>query len=172
MIIKRYNEDILDGYIPQEWELNNVELAQEVSDLFQQYSTYLIDNGFDFDIRIVGEYNNPYLSITLFKPKKNGNIYSSNEFKWADIKEDFSQICYLLNNTYKITEIVIRRDINTPEDFKNDESVIKYDINYIDKISENKVIRTIEIKIPAYSKPKVVHKKKGLLDRFKDFIKR
>ena len=174
--IKMFKEDILSGdLIDEPHRIKNGKLKQEITDLFLQYSTYLIDNGLDYDIRIAGFADKLSLDITLFKVNQSSNERWDDSIvgiKWGDVKEDIIQLCHLISNKYNIIGVILN-DGHLEDRRRISEYTHKLQEILDDKISDKNVYKFIAIEIEAFSKPKFEYKKKkGIIDKFKDIFKK
>lgn len=145
MRIKKFNEDKLE-----QWEITDV--YNDINDIIDNYSTYLVDNGFKFKLEFPYSKGSDMARISLYgKDEK--------PYKWVDVKDDFIPFCEILSKSYNIFAIdILSGDYHTYDldDILNDKL----------KLVSTTSIKFIDINITLVSKVK----KPNLISRFKSFF--
>lgn len=160
-----------------EGKIGNIELLRQVKEIVEQQISFITDQGFIYDIIIAPNSNvliNGGLDTVQISISKNWSS-KDNKFKLSDIKEDVLQLYEYLRVNYPVegVELQTQRDLfNTryhkvtyDNKFYKDDEILN--IDDIDKI----VILTIHIKCLQSTFKKEEEKKKGFIDKFKNFFK-
>ena len=147
MRIKKFNEDKLE-----QWEITDI--YNDINDILDNYTTYLVDNGFKFKVDFPYSKGSDMVRIIL---------YSKDEqpYNWVDIKDDFMPLCEILSKSYKIYAIDILSDYYHTYDL---DDILNDKLKLVSTTS----IKFIDINITLVSKVK----KPGLISRFKSFFKK